>query len=545
MGAEATSAARRLAASQLEEFTVFETDRRRWIVRALLSLVVCAAASGCATVGDRSYAEVRPRTEVVRTTTSFTEALRCMDGLFVSHGVHDIPITSVGIPDATGKVRGGIRDMLITSVAKMSERSGAFRYVDWEYDNKEIQILWQRVRDEDQLAFEREYADPLYSIRGAVTQFDQNVVDRRYGGGVAVEYNDYSGDALADWTNSASVMALDLNVSNTRTRAIIPGLSSNNSLAIDRRGGALSGALSSANLGVTFDFQATDAEGVHAGVRTLVELGVIESLGKLTRVPYWDCLQIAATEPGVMRELYDWWSDMSAKTQQRFAERALVANGYLDGPADGFADAAAREAISRYQAENDLVVSGRANFELYRSLIGSDRPLQLGPPESFGLKRETPDAEREQIPVREPVDIELYTDRGAEPTYQPMELLHARVQVSGNAYLRCYYQDAAGSVMQVFPNRFQRDDHLAAGDIVRIPGWDAGFQIQLEHPGTHDELMCAASDREIASHLPETLRGRDLVPLPVESLDEVAEQLQQIDRTGLSQARLPIEVVGM
>jgi hypothetical protein len=272
MGAEATSAARRLAASQLEEFTVFETDRRRWIVRTLLSLVVCAAASGCATVGDRSYAEVRPRTEVVRTTTSFTEALRCMDGLFVSHGVHDMPITSVGIPDATGKVRGGIRDMLITSVAKMSERSGAFRYVDWEYDNKEIQILWQRVRDEDQLAFEREYADPLYSIRGAVTQFDQNVVDRRYGGGVAVEYNDYSGDALADWTNSASVMALDLNVSNTRTRAIIPGLSSNNSLAIDRRGGALSGALSSANLGVTFDFQTTDAEGVHAGVRTLVEL---------------------------------------------------------------------------------------------------------------------------------------------------------------------------------------------------------------------------------------------------------------------------------
>ena len=124
---------------------------------------------------------------------------------------------------------------------------------------------------------------------------------------------------------------------------------------------------------------------IHSGgwaLRTLVELGLIETMGKLTRVPYWNCLQIESTAPGVLREMNNWWQDMSTEERQLFAERALIGNGYLEGPADTSPDAASREAIARYQAENNLIVSGRANFELYGALIGSNRPVSAGPPES-------------------------------------------------------------------------------------------------------------------------------------------------------------------
>ena len=514
---------------------------------AARSVLACAAAVlvGCASVGNESYIKVRPRTEVVRTTTSFSGALRCMDDLFTSRGVHSVPVTTIGIPDATGKVRSGIRDMLITSIAQMSEHSGAFKYVDWEYESKELQVLFQQVRDSDRKAFETQYENPRYYIRGAVTQFDQNVVDNRYGGGVAGQYQDYAGDVFADWSANASVVALDMNVGDILTRKIVPGLSSNNSIAIDQRGGAVAGALSNNDLGLTLDFESTQAEGVHVAIRTLVELGSIETLGKLTRVPYWRCLQIESTAPGVLREMEDWWRDMSEEERNLFAERTLVRSGYLAGPADEEPDAASREAIARYQAEKDLVVSGRVNFQLYTRLIGDDRPVSAGPPELDMGSEETLAPPVDARELRESVQIELFTDRGSEPSYAPMEFLHANVQVSGNAYVYCYYQDGAGDIARVFPNRFQSDPRLAAGEIVTIPGREAGFQIQIEGDGPREEVICLASDREIANRLPVELHGYDLVPMPVESLDEIARAFFAIDRAIVSQARLPISVAGM
>ena len=99
--------------------------------------------------------------------------------------------------------------------------------------------------------------------------------------------------------------------------------------------------------------------------------------------------------------------------------------------------------------------------------------------------------------------------------------------------------------MRVFPNRYQSDAHLVPGEIVAIPGRTAGFQIQVEGGGAQEEVMCVASDREITQHLPSALQVRDLVPMPIGSLDELATAFLEIDRTGVSQARLPVSVVGM
>ena len=138
---------------------------RRWrrTARSIVSsflLLALPALLGCAGAGGQSYVQVRPRTEVVRTTTSFSSALRCMDDLYLTHGVRDLPITTIGIPDATGQVRTGVRDMLITAISQMSERSRAFRYVDWEYESKELQVLFQQVRDADKARLRRLLREP-------------------------------------------------------------------------------------------------------------------------------------------------------------------------------------------------------------------------------------------------------------------------------------------------------------------------------------------------------------------------------------------------
>ena len=63
-----------------------------------------------------------PKVPATKTITSFTQALRCMDQLFLAHGKQGIVITSAGVPDETGKVRTGTKEMVITAVAKQKLR---------------------------------------------------------------------------------------------------------------------------------------------------------------------------------------------------------------------------------------------------------------------------------------------------------------------------------------------------------------------------------------------------------------------------------------
>ena len=55
-----------------------------------------------------------PKTPAIKTITNFTQSLRCMDELFYAYGKQGIAITSTGIPDETGKVKTGTKEMLIT-----------------------------------------------------------------------------------------------------------------------------------------------------------------------------------------------------------------------------------------------------------------------------------------------------------------------------------------------------------------------------------------------------------------------------------------------
>jgi curli biogenesis system outer membrane secretion channel CsgG len=508
---------------------------------ALGLLAAVLALSGCTTTGADSYKKVRPKTDVQRTSTSFSRALQCMDDQFLAHGISGVKITSVGIPDATGKVSSGTRDMLISAVSQMTARSRAFRYIDLEYDNTERRFIRTLFCEKNKEVCDKTAETPEFYIRGAITQLDDNVMDRRLLGSLEYEDEKFTGQADAGLFGLSGVLALDLNVVDVLSQEIVPGLTANNSLAIQKAGTALAGAVALQKLGVSLDFTASEAEGVHYAVRTLVELGAIELLGKLAQVPYWECLEVESTNPQVLNQMQEWWKGMSEGERIRFSQRALIANGYLAPPETGRLDEATKAAIARFQAERGVVVTGRPSFELYAEALGSDRPLAAGPPKTFTKKGATADPAKDRVPVRTPVELTLYTERGAKPVFQPRDAFRMAVQLSKSAFLYCFYRDAGGSVARIFPNRFQPDPFLPAGQPVEIPGRGA-FDIVFEVPGAEEEVACVASDREVGLDLPDALKVADLTPLPVENLDQLIARFQEIDRAGLGVARLPLLV---
>jgi len=499
-------------------FAVNKSAARRALAGLLLLLAGCASPADAPVIA-------RPKTLPVRNFTSFSASLQCMDNLLTRFGVQNIIITSAGLPDATGEIRTGTKDMLISAVSAMSVRSGAFKFVDFDATEADVHNLQALV------GFTDDFRVPSYYIRGAITQLDEGIIADTAGASVAS-----SGFSLGyNADQVVSVVSLDMNVGHLATRQILPGMSAHNSISVTRntKVGDAGGTIQT--YGVFFNLAINRAEGMHAAVRNLIELSTIEVLGNLAEVPYWRCLQIEQTNPAVVAQARAWFDDMSAREQVVFVQRALASQDLYAAPITGELDAATEGAIARYQAGNGLLADGRINFDLYASLIHDDLALGRQPDPSFGQVIQA-SALRPN-----PLTLTLATPAGANPVYQVNQSLELTAIASQDSYLYCYYQDAGGAVTRIYPNQFQPDAYLIAGRALAIPG-EAGFDIVFDRPGASEQVLCLAGPSELGVRLPPQLRTPDLAPLPVRSLDEVAAAYRQLERSRLAEARLPIRV---
>jgi hypothetical protein len=191
--------------------------------------------------------------------------------------------------------------------------------------------------------------------------------------------------------------------------------------------------------------------------------------------------------------------------------------------------------------ENDLIPSGRVDFDLYYRLLAAGNARASGQIASAAGPAVASPAAGSSGPLGLP-KLALGTSRGARPTYRVDETMELQVQSSADAFVYCYYQDASGAVARIFPNRFQPDAFIPARRLVEIPPGGTPFNIRFDTPGTRETVACLASDLEVGVKLPEALKVEDLVPMPVRSIDEVADQFRRIAPSHVDDARLRIEV---
>lgn len=513
----------RFVVSSCEMSSRLRRSARRLALLAsgLLPLVACQPRP------ETAYDVAQPRTAAVRNIGNFNEALRCMDDMFLAQGKHDIYITTAGIPDATGLISAGTKEMFITAVSRMSAKSNAFRFVDYDPTQLDVQVLSELV------GLRNDFVAPNYYVRGAITQLDNNVLQSSANAALSIPFMDLG----INGNQVVSVVSIDLNVGKLITRQIIPGLSSSNSIAVVQsgKGADVGGLIGKAGLALSVSLD--KSEGFHQAVRNLIELSTIEVLGKLTRVPYWQCLRIESTNPNFRNEARGWFDTMGSSERDRVVSNALVQAGYLrDAAAASATDLA--DAISRYQADNDLVPNGRVDFELYYRLMAHEA-RQPG-----GKVAKTDTVVTPAAPPPSAPHLVLSTPRGPRPSYRAGETLALAVQPVTDTYVYCYYQDAGGTVARIFPNRFQPDPFLPAGKQVEIPPpGTKSFAIRFDNPGAHESVACIGADREIGLKLPNELKAQDLEPLPVANLDEVARRFRDVPGAQVDDARLAVEVV--
>lgn len=515
---------------------------------ALALLAGCAAPMNAredAEFQTHSYAADRPTVRPVRSLSSFSDSLMCMDHLFRATNAPTVLISSKQIPDYSGRVAVATKDMVITALSQMSRVSNAFRYVDYEVDiarQDTVQNLTTILLNNNQIQLQR----PALYVSGAISFADQNVLRNNADAGTSATRLETGYSR----TRSTTLIGLEMHLGDFRTRTIIPGLDSANEIVIGNGGQGLDLAGRIGSYGVKFSVGRDYAQGSGPAVRTLVELAMIELVGKWARVPYWQCLTLEQTHPDFQRQMRDWFDEGDTASQRQLVRGSLRSQGYLppggdsDSPAD---DARMREALARFQADQGLVVTGVVDFSTYeramRSFLalGPDGRLErvgwetrAGGPIAIAATAPQPTsplapaaamagAEVAQwkqtvygatAPDRR-IELQIENAMLGRKAFEVGEQIFLSGTVSRASYLACYMGSANGTVIRLLPNATNTSGWVTAGQAIRIPDWMSplpGFVMDAGSPGT-EGVACFATDEDSTARLPEALRAPAFTPL--------------------------------
>ncbi|MFP2514181.1 DUF4384 domain-containing protein [Buttiauxella agrestis] len=475
--------------------------------KTAISSLICVVLSGCNSSPrneipffETSLVENQSLMKPIRSISNFDDSLSCMDQLLLKKNIPTTYITSKLIPDASGKVFVSVKDMIITSLSKMSRSSHSFEFVDFETDplkQDTVQNITTLLLNSGDMHIPK----PQLYVSGAITSMDQNVMIKGTGFGVASD--DFELGTTSDLI--ATNFSLELHLGDFDTRTILPGIESANELAIAGKGDALNGGGRISKAGTQFSLSTAYSQGVGPATRALVDLGTIEIVGKWAEVPYWQCLSLDQTHPEFQREMHDWYKGMSMREQISFFEKALYAGGYLATPETAGLTTTLKQAILSFQKDEAIVPTGIPNFETYEKIMRHYVTIDKdGRFKNIGWDEATEKAERRnniwpdaEKNTKNPIKIEVATIPD-KPVYSLNENVTFTVHTNREAWLYCYYENSKGVITKIYPTIFQESQRVSGLGFLTIPPKKTPdlFAFTMTNPGD-ESLLCAATEQQL------------------------------------------------
>lgn len=541
----------------------------RFVRRALVAAtsIVLAACSAFDVKRDaKTQAESRPagpEATPTRSITNFSSALRCMDSHLITWGIRDLPIMVEDLNDQTKKVNAGTKDMLISAISDMTRRSNAIKLITYGRDTGNLIALIESVKGRN--AFEQ---IPPYGIRGSVSQLDDGVVRKNADAGVAVDPYFSLGAAR---NASASVLGIDLTVVSARDLAVVPGVTSRNSVVIYRESNGLDSDATIRKFGVNFSMNLSRSEGQAQALRNLVELAAVELIGKLAMLPYWRCLGAATADETIQAEMDDWLQSLALKPAElvRYFQYQLKNRGYYGGAIDGQPTPEFVQAVAGYRAALGLPAAGEIDAAFFRAYLDADHAavLKRAPPPVAAAPEAAPAAAEAKAAAVTPVPAPMAVARvesepiakapppapvpeglrvvvgspGNPQSFRRNQAVQLAVLTNQEAHVYCYLRDENRNIQRIFPNRYMNQSLVRPSHPLMLPG-DGRFELRASPRGVTEAVVCYATPRDVMTQLPRRVVGRDFENLPVGTLEEVKNAIRAVTQDQFSEGVFHVRV---
>lgn len=346
---------------------------------------------------------------------------------------------------------------------------------------------------------------PDVVVSGGITEFDRALVTKGDSAEAEISLSDLGLSFEDQNKGSLAQVTLDFNMIDFTTLAGIPRVQAVNGIKLHK-------AVKEDSLGftiksVTFGGQGTikKVQGRHAAVRLLVELSMVQLVGRHQKIPYWRLLPGGVRDEVVIEQVLTDYYEMSEAEKVVTIQSYLHLHGYsvaLNGQLDPTTKTALKDFTGKYGE------TGGVNEETYLALfenIPVDYKTQYRSKVMIGMNqayvqaqevRQTMPAESVQALNIEGGNLMLWTSKS---DFEIGEKMAVSFSVDKPMYVRIVVINSVGEVSTLFPNIHQNDSYCQPGIMYQVPPQQADFTLDIGGPTGVDKIRAIASSTPIAA----------------------------------------------
>lgn len=306
--------------------------------RAGLALLAAIALPGCAgtqqtrmdaqrLLRENSRAMARPQALATRYTEALEQFGRLL-AVYRKEAHSPLYVQTRNISDATGlshpmvgsELPGDITEMVRSAINRIGE---PVVYVPFQPDY---------VMAQAQQGAQMKLTLPDVLITGAITEFDRGLAGAGRGNELSLLFGkgkgetDGSGSFKA--TSTISRLGLDFNLVDFPTQTMVPQIQATNAMRVlnDTREDSVDFAIYGNGFGLVSSTRYL--QGRHNAIRLLVDLSVVQLLGRYANVPYWRCLPNAEPDAQVTRRVARGFEANNTETRIKWLQGTLQDYGF-------------------------------------------------------------------------------------------------------------------------------------------------------------------------------------------------------------------------
>lgn len=353
---------------------------------------------------------------------------------------------------------------------------------------------------------------PDLVLSGGITEFDRALTTKGENSdlGVDLENSPFSMDFSDRTKSSIASITLDFNLIDFDTFTGIPHMQAINNIKVHKalRDDSLGFTVYGASIGVKGTMK--KIQGRHEAIRLLVQLSMVQVLGRYQRLPYWKLLPGVDEDAIVINLLTEDFYALKAKDRIAKVQEYLVLMG-KDVSVTGVLDNKTRTALNELAGagvnnglgvEQFLAVyrqvpldaSSLGRRSLADSMVAKYRRGAVATKTSEIQPVAIPKAKDETITIidtesLEPGSITLSTNQSE---FNIDDQLVISFTVDKPMFVRLVTVNSEGKVANLFPNPFQPDNYVQPGRQYQIPPQNARFTLKIRGPAGADKIRAVA-----------------------------------------------------
>ncbi|RJP83325.1 MAG: DUF4384 domain-containing protein [Desulfobacteraceae bacterium] len=409
-----------------------EIIQLKWIRSVLFTIPVLLVLISCASVDPRQVdVEIKEEPPEVKI-TSFTEALTQLGKMTEIYATEELRVQSKDIADNTGTsgATGGEipRDVTEMLQSTLNSIGGKVRFIPYNPAFIQNQMVTGYSTFENKMI-------PDVVITGGITEFDRGLETRgsNVDAGIAADFTH-----APSWAPSNSVAAdygsgekyglasitLDFNMIDFQSMAGIAKMQTVNSMKVSKA--VSEKELAITLLGPTFGLKGSikKVQGRHAAVRLLVQLSMMQIIGKYLMVPYWTLLPDVSPDPVVMDALKKAYFAMDEVDRIIKVQEFLFIQGY-DVSITGELDQATLSALQKVKPGANTIDRDTYLAVFLSIPINDDtyeRRMELN--KAYAALAREPEIAPEPVVTPQPAPKKV-TKSAPEPAQEPQEVASA------------------------------------------------------------------------------------------------------------------------